>query len=147
MGHIPADYESNPENFGEAGGLRGDRCPEPLPLDLYEGLRIRLTKNVNKKEDYVNGMAAAVRSYNRKSGGVVVDTETGQTLCIYPITNDDVPQGRVTYYPLRPGYADTAQKFQGAELPHVTFWPDRPGCPAAATRPYRARAEHFVPAR
>ena len=49
LGRIPADYESNPENFGPAGGLRTDRRPEPLPLELYEGLRVRLTKNVNKK--------------------------------------------------------------------------------------------------
>ncbi|WP_422022100.1 hypothetical protein [Pyruvatibacter mobilis] len=82
-------------------------------MHLYKGLRVRLTKNVNKKEDYVNGMAATIESYNPRSGGIVVDTETGQTLCIYPITNDDVPRGRVTYYPLRPGYADTVQKVPG----------------------------------
>ena len=85
-----------------------------------------------KKLDYVNGMAAIVESFDRRTGAVVVRTETGQVLCIYLIMDDDVPQDRVTYYPLRPGYADTVHKFQGAGLPHVTFWPDRAGCAAAA---------------
>ena len=119
-----------------------------------------MTRNINKAQDYVNGMTAIVQRYDRRSGAVIVQTETGNTLCIYPVTTDDVPQGRVTYYPLKPGYADTVHKFQGAELSHVTFWPDRPGCPAAAyvalSRVKRdedyllggcVAAEHFVPAK
>ena len=75
--------------------------------------------------------AATVLSYEPRTGAIVVETETRQVLCVYPVTDDDVPVGRVTYYPVRAGYADTVHKFQGAELPHVTFWPDREGCPAA----------------
>ena len=159
LGTVPADFESNPENYTPAGGLK-DQQPEPLGLTLYEGLRVRLTRNINKARDYVNGMTAMVQRYDRRSGAVIVQTETGNTLCIYPVTTDDVPHGRVTYYPLKPGYADTVHKFQGAELPHVTFWPDRPGCPAAAyvalSRVKRdedyllggcVAAEHFVPAK
>ena len=159
LGTIPADFESNPENYAPAGGLK-EQQPEPLSLTLYEGLRVRLTRNINKAQDYVNGMTAIVQRYDRRSGAVIVQTETGNTLCIYPVTTDDVPQGRVTYYPLKPGYADTVHKFQGAELSHVTFWPDRPGCPAAAyvalSRVKRdedyllggcVAAEHFVPAK
>ena len=160
LGTIPAAYENNPDNYDSQGVLRTDRSPEALQLDLYAGLRVRLTRNLAKQLDYVNGMAAIVESFDTRTGAVVVRTETGQVLCIYPITDDDVPQGRVTYYPLRPGYADTVHKFQGAELPHVTFWPDRAGCAAAA---YVAlsrirkdtdyllggciKAEHLVPAK
>ena len=88
-----------------------------------------------------------------------METETSEVLCVYLVTDDQVPAGRVTAYPLRPGYADTVHKFQGAELSHVTFWPDRPGCAAAGyvalSRVRRdcdyllggcVTAEHFVPA-
>ena len=91
---------------------------------------------------------------------MVVETVTNQVLCIYPITDAELPCGKVTYYPLKPGYADTVHKFQGAELPHVTFWPDREGSPAAAyvalSRVKRdtdyllggvIKPEHFVPAK
>ena len=159
LGSVAADYQSNPDNYDAKGNLVADRCPEPLPLDLYPGLRVRLTKNMAKTLDYVNGMAAAVLAFDRKTAAVVVRTETQEVLCVYPITDDTVPVSRVVYYPLRPGYADTVHKFQGAELPHVTFWPDREGCAAAA---YVAlsrvrkdtdyllggciKAEHFLPA-
>ena len=160
LGRVPADYESNANNYEPGGRLKQDVCPEALQLDLYVGLRVRLTRNMAKHLDYVNGMMAKIQSYNSRTGAVVVQTETGQVLCIYPITDDGVPVGRVTYYPLRPGYADTVHKFQGAELKHVTFWPDREGCPAAA---YVAlsrvrkdadyllggciKVDHFVPAK
>ena len=128
LGRIPADYESNPENYDEATGQIKDRIPEPLPLTLYEGLRIRLTRNMDKAHDLVNGMAAIVRELRSSTS---VETETWEILCLYPVTDDGAPQGPVTCYPLRLGYADTVQKFQGAELRHVTFWPDRTGCTAA----------------
>ena len=104
------------------------------------------TKNMDKGADYVNGMAAVVQSFDVRKQAAVVKTETGQTLCICPVTTDDVPEGRVTFYPLRPGYAPS-NKFQGAELAHVTFWPDRPGCPAAgdvALSRVRKDADHLL---
>ncbi|CAK9089817.1 unnamed protein product [Durusdinium trenchii] len=162
LGGVGADYESNPDNYhwnGTAYEMKQDQSPEPLKLDLYEGLRIRLTRNMNKRLDYVNGMTAIVQAFDRSSGGVIVETETKQVLCVYPLT-EDAGGGRVVYYPMKPGYADTVHKFQGAELAHVTFWPDREGCAAAA---YVAlsrvrkdadyllggyiKPEHFVPAK
>ena len=160
LGQVGAAYDNNPDNYDEHGKLWGDRCPAPTPLVLYQGLRLRLTRNIAKHLDFVNGMAATLVSYEPRTGAVVVETETQQVLCVYPITDDDVPVGRVTYYPLRPGYADTVHKFQGAELPHVTFWPDREGCAAAGyvalsrvrkDEDYLVggyiKPEHFVPAR
>ena len=94
-----------------------DHCREPSRLTLYSGLRIRLTRNMDKKHDFVNGMAATVHSFDPRVS--------------YSMADDGVLAGRVTCYPVCLGYADTVHKFQGAELDHVTFWPDRPGCPAA----------------
>ena len=131
LGRIPADYESNPDNFEETTGALKEQQPEPLDLAIYEGLRVRLTRNVDKPNDFVNGMSAILKDFDSRTGAIVVETETSHRLCVYPVTDDGVPVGRVTYYPVRLGYADTVHKFQGAELPHVTFWPDRAGCPAA----------------
>ena len=131
LGRIPADYESNPDNFEETTGTLKEQQPEPLDLAIYEGLRVRLTRNVDKPNDFVNGMSAIVQDFDSRTGAIVVETETSHRLCVYPVTDDGVPVGRVTYYSIRLGYADTVHKFQGAELPHVTFWPDRAGCPAA----------------
>ena len=63
-------------------------------------------------------------------------------------------------YPVRPGYASTIMKFQGAELDHITVWLDAVGVPGAAyTAASRVRrgsdilfggdlkAEHFKPAK
>ncbi|CAE7038715.1 unnamed protein product [Symbiodinium natans] len=159
LGRVPADYECNPVNYDDTGKLL-DRLPQPLHLTLHEGLRVRLTRNVDKPNDFVNGMAAVVLGFDPRRHAIVVETESKHCLCVYPITTDDVPGGRLTYYPVKLGYADTVHKYQGAELSHVTFWPDRPGCPAAGyvalSRVKRdadyllggcVKPEHFLPAR
>ena len=59
---------------------------------------------------------------------------------MYPITDVEVPPldaagkftGRVVYYPIRLGYASTIHQYQGAELEHMTLWPDLEGIPAGA---------------
>ena len=159
LGRVAADWESNPANYDEDTGVLLDRCPEPWQLTLYVGLRVRLTRNMDKAHDFVNGMAATVLSFDPRYSALIVETETSETLCVYPVSDDNVPDGHVTYHPVRLGYADTVHKFQGAELRHVTFWPDCPGCPAAGyvalSRVRRdcdyllggcVAAEHFVPA-
>ncbi|CAE7481979.1 unnamed protein product [Symbiodinium sp. CCMP2592] len=159
LGQIAADWESNPANYDEETGVLKEGLPEPSRLTLYAGLRVRLTRNMDKSHDFVNGMAATIHSFDSRRGAVIVETETAETLCVYPVADDSCPGGYITYYPMRLGYADTVHKFQGAELRHVTFWPDRPGCPAAGyVALSRVRhdgdyllggcitAEHFVPA-
>eukprot|EP00971_Amphidinium_carterae_P325844 6456345-Amphidinium_carterae.1 len=159
LGTIPADYESNPANYGTDSNLLQQQLA-PLSMTLYYGMRIRLTKNMHKNFDYVNGMGAWVLDFNAKNRALIVETETEQKLCIYPITEMNVPVGKLVYYPVKLGYADTVHKYQGAELAHVTFWPDRAGCAAAgyvALSRVRHDAdyllggiiqcEHFVPAR
>ena len=41
-------------------------------------------------------------------------------------------QGFAPHYPVRPGYAATIMKFQGASLPHVTVYLDAENVPGAA---------------
>ena len=159
---IPADYESNTDNYDGHGNLRDDGRLAPLHFQLYRGSKVFLTKNLNKRAGFVNGMLATVDHYCAQSKCVTVLTRTGRRLAIFPFT-EDVDTGnhkvRVVYYPMRPGYAGTIYKLQGANLKHVTVHLDRPGVPAAAyvamSRVSRDEdyllggqltPEHFVPA-
>ena len=132
IGNIQADYEANDDNYDPQTQKLKDCVPVPEALDIYIGLRIVTTKNRNKKNDSVNGMTATVSGHNEETNALLVLTQTGKHVSIYLYTDDDVPKGRVTYYPVRVGYANPLHKFQGAELEHVTLWLDRPGSPAAA---------------
>ena len=127
---LPGDIEANPENY-EDGKLFADEWKlQPLELKIYKGMKVVLTRNIRKDIDYVNGMDATVESYHARNNAVEVFTATGYRVMVWPWT--DVDRGHKTYYPLRPGYADTIIKFQGSELPHVTVLLDCPGIPGAA---------------
>ena len=132
VAEIEADYEDNQENFDAKSKLRQDRPPLPSRIALYKGLRVILTKNLDKQKHFVNGMTCRVISYDADSKAIIVETQTKQKLAIYPYTDKDVPVKSIVYYSLRLGYAGTVHKFQGAELPHVTIWLDREGVKAAA---------------
>ena len=131
LGSVGSDWESNVENFAPDGKVRLGHPPIPQPLDVYKGLRVHLTQNINKAADFVNGMGAVVESFHRRSGCLRVMTDTGRHLAIYPVTEFVEDCGAVTAYPLRPGYASTVHKLQGAELKHVTIWLDAKNMRAA----------------
>ena len=59
-----------------------------------------------------------------------VMTKTGHRVLVTPWTDRDL--GNLTYYPIRPGYASTVMKFQGAELDHVTLYMDCPNIKGGA---------------
>jgi ATP-dependent exoDNAse (exonuclease V) alpha subunit len=93
-------------------------------------MRVFLTRNVNKAVDFVNGMAATVQGYDADTRSLRVLTKTGRHVAVWPWTDSDL--GGITYYPVRPGYASTVPKMQGAELAHVTVYLDAANVPAAA---------------
>ena len=159
IGDIPFDYEANLENYDARGQIKEGQPPTGAWTPLYEGMRVFLTKNLNKEDDFVNGMSAVVLAYDRRSRALEVRTETGKRLAVYPHTDNIEKCGRVTCYPVRLGYASTVQKIQGATLDHVTIYLDRAGCKAAAyvalsrvktDADYliagRVTPKHFVPA-
>ena len=123
-------WESNTENFTEKGALKKGKL-QPLHMDIYKGLRVYLTSNKDKDNDFVNGMAAVVEDYDEGSGCLEVITESGKRLSVYRSTDEVEGHGRVASFPVRAGYACTIQKIQGATLPHITLWLDVPGCRAA----------------
>ncbi|CAE7607678.1 Pif1 [Symbiodinium sp. CCMP2592] len=128
---VPGDYESNLANYNQAGQLVD--C-EPVQVAIYEGMRVTLTRNLQKEQNFVNGMRCVVLGMQR--GSVLVRTECGNVLSVFPFTDDEIDidgeQHRATYFPLRLGYAVTLQKIQGATLEHITVWLDVPNVEAAA---------------
>jgi hypothetical protein len=119
---VPCDPDSNPANFDGSAMSR----ELPLQLDVFLGQRVILTKNLNKSIGFVNGMGAVVLGV--LNGNVLVRTDQGRRLLVHPWHSES----RVVYFPMRPGYASTLHKVQGATLKHITVWLDVPNMPAAA---------------
>ena len=153
---IAGDVEANPDNYA-GGRLKAPSGLTPMPLPVYIGMPLYLTRNVMKDLDYVNGMAATVLNFNIVTGGLRVQTDTGKRILVTPWS--DPALENMTYYPARLGYASTVMKFQGAELDHVTLYLDAKGVPGGAyTAASRVRhgkdflvggvatADHFTPA-
>jgi ATP-dependent exoDNAse (exonuclease V) alpha subunit len=107
--------EANPDNYDELVQVRH----EPLQMPIHIGLRVTLIKNLNKPNDYVNGMGAVV--LDLLDGGILVLTHTKKRVVVYPWTD---PTTKYTYYPMRLGYSTTLHKVQGATLDHMTIWLD-----------------------
>ena len=154
---LDADVESNPANYHH-GQLKQLNQLSPTQLPIFNGMHVYLTRNVNKENDFVNGMRAIVQNYNSRTKGVEVLTDTGHRLVVYPWS--DVDLGNMVYYPMRAGYASTILKFQGSQLPYVIVYLDAPNVPGAAyTAMSRVElgehvrlagaltAAHFTPAR
>ena len=118
---VDGDPESNPDNF--RGVYQVSSIPMRVPV--FKGMRVTLTRNINKHVDYVNGQGATVLGAHAL--GVRVRTDTGYIVMVYPWTDDD----RNTFLPMRLGYATTLLKVQGATLAHMTIWLDVPNVEAA----------------
>ena len=121
---LPGDIEVNLQNY-EAGKLREDRPPQPSEVPIHKDTQLYLTRNIRKKDDYVNGMLCRVEAWSATSGALRVRTK----IYITPWTDVDVERGNVVYYPIRLGYV---QKVLGDEVEHITVWLDTPNLPAVA---------------
>ena len=125
---LPGDVELNPDNYLD-GALRTDRRPLPSEVPIYKNMRLYLTKNVRKEDDYVNGMLCTVLNYYASEDTLLVMTKTGQRLPITRWTDRD--KGNAVYFPIRLGYASTIDKVQGDEFAHITVYLDGWPRPAA----------------
>eukprot|EP00971_Amphidinium_carterae_P050999 1003998-Amphidinium_carterae.1 len=130
---VPADPESNPENFYG----RQQIWYEPSWVPVHIGMRVTFTQNVIKECDFVNGMSATVLGVHWKLNGQVrgirVQTDTGYIIVVFPWTQviDEHYNTKVTYFPMRLGYAHTLMKMQGATLDHLTLYLDAANVEAA----------------
>jgi hypothetical protein len=122
LGEFPGDPEANVDNYAGSSQVGWAPCR----LRVFKGLRVSLTKNLNKKMDFVNGMGATVVGASRR--GVRVVTDTRRFLVIFPWTDEN----KIAFLPMRLGYATTLMKMQGSEVEHMTMWLDAPDIEAAA---------------
>ena len=118
------DYDANEANFQAQGKLR-EGALEPSRTEIFEGQRIFLTGNIDKANDFVNGMSAVIENFDPGSMCLHATTATGRPLPVHLCTEDIENHGRVTSFPVRLGYACTIPKVQGATLRHITIWLDR----------------------
>ena len=130
---LPGDIHANPENYDADNNFRIDRKPRPSQVPIYKGMKLYLTQNVIKDHDYINGMLCTVEKFTRKGGYDLlrVRTETGRRLTITPWTSRDPKYRKVSFYPIRPGYASTIHKVQGDEFDFIIIWLDIAEMPAA----------------
>ena len=131
IGTLAFDYESNLENY-EGKGLKKIGPLKGAPTDVYKGMRIFLTKNLDKENDFVNGMSATIEHYDQHSHCLQVLTRTNQRLAVHMVCNELDDGRKVSCFPVRTGYASTIPKIQGMTLPHITIWLDSINCRAAA---------------
>ena len=92
---VPADPESNVDNYEHGKKLRD----VPAEVPIYIGMKVVLTKNLNKGIGFVNGMAATVLGMD--GGNIIVKKDRGRRLAVHPWTSED----KVVRFPLRVGYA------------------------------------------
>ena len=160
LAYLPGDVDANPDNYLRDGAMKPASQLRSLWVPIFLGMKICITQNVRKEADFVNGMVATVEEFYPASSGLRVRTATGRCVVIYKWKNPREP-GLPAHYPIRPGYASTIAKYQGAELSHVTVYLDARNVPGAAYtalsrvqsgRQYRLAGrgrldpDHFTPA-
>ena len=131
LGDVPFDFETNPDNYDENSVLK-EAGVVPVMTTIFEGMRLVLTRNLNKRNDFVNGMLCTLISYDADKDCIAVRTETGKVLAVPLVTEQYGSTHRtVTTYPCRLGYACTVPKLQGQTVDHITLFLDAVGCRAA----------------
>ena len=155
-GRVPADPDSNLDNFNGQEYV----SYAPSYIDIYIGMRLSLTRNLDKRNDHVNGMSCVVEAVNNHS--LEVRTKSGRRLVISKVTEDKRVQDnsvhRSVFFPVRLGYAITLHKVQGSTLEYMALWLDKPNvCTAGYVALSRVRhdrnwcffgqltAQHFMP--
>ena len=75
---LPGDWETDPNNFDADHNVPKGVKVEPVHVKIFEGMRLFLTQNLNKRNDFVNGMTVTVEGYHDKSGCLQVLTKDRQ---------------------------------------------------------------------
>ena len=110
---VPSGPESNVQNYEKGKKVRD----EPAEIPIYVGMKVILTKNLNKAVGFVNGMGAQVLGMDR--GNIIVKTDQGRRLAIHPWTSEE----KVVRFPVRMGYASALHKVQGGDVSTHPFVP------------------------
>ena len=102
----------------EQGGYPGDPKVGAGKILLRRGLRVRLSRNLDKPRGFVNGALGTIREVLAQNVAVV-ELESGKLVLLHPVTD-----GEQTFLPCAYGYATTIRKAQGASLDGVILYFD-----------------------
>ena len=102
----------------ERDGYPGGPVAKAGRIVLRPGLRLRLSRNLDKGRGFVNGALCTIMEVLSRSVAVVTLT-TGRLVLLHP-TND----GGKIFLPCAYGYATTIRKVQGASLDAVVLFFD-----------------------
>ena len=102
----------------EQGGYPGDPKVGAGKVLLRPGLRVRLSRNLDKPRGFVNGALGTIRNVLAHNVAVV-ELESGKLVLLHPVTDGDA-----TFLPCAYGYATTIRKAQGASLDGVILYFD-----------------------
>ena len=80
------------------------------------------------RKDTVRCIISGLTGDDEESECPRVRTKAGKVLPVYRYTD---PERHCNFFPIRCGHASTIYKVQGAQLPHVTIWLDKPRMKAA----------------
>ena len=100
-------------------GLPGDEQAGGGKLVFQEGMRVRLTRNLDKERGFVNGALGVVQTVLRKDVFILETTE-GNKLLVHPVHEKDGPIMPCVY-----GYALTIRRAQGSTLDFAILFFDR----------------------
>ena len=125
---LPGEPDTNLNNFHGSQQISW----HPSELLIFEGVRVTITRNIDKNKHFINGVSGVVTCMRRH--GVEIELPDGRPLTIHRV-HDYSPTGQAlgpAYFPLRVGYATTLHKIQGSTLNHATIWLDVPYVKASA---------------
>ncbi|CAE7482276.1 Usp17ld [Symbiodinium sp. CCMP2592] len=112
---LSMDFPREASLLDQGAGIPG----EANNVILAQGMRVRLTYNVNKDDGFVNGNTGTVRLVLRRDV-FVMQSAQNTSILVYPITL----KGR-KHLPVVYGYATTMRRAQGATLEGIGLWFDR----------------------
>ena len=99
-------------------GVPGDHAAHATPIILRRGLRLRLSRNLDKRRGFVNGALCTIVEVLSRDVAVV-ELASGKLCLLHPVTI-----GEKTFLPCAYGYATTIRKAQGASLDAVVLFFD-----------------------
>ena len=125
-------------NIADKQGVPGDPRVVKYELKIAEGMRLRLTRNMDKEAGFTNGTTGTVDMVLHK-WAFVLRVDSGNKLLIYPLFNNGKP-----FLPCSYAYACTIRRAQGANMKLIALrfdhWHVDPGYAYVATSRATTRA-------
>jgi len=107
-------------------------CNPPRVVPIHVGMRVMITRNLNKRLGVVNGQLA---SFHRMRGATLqLKLNEGRMVFVYPLTIQDPSdeEKSIIVYPIVPAYAFTICKAQGQTMKKVAIYFDVDCVPAGS---------------